>query len=146
MRNVSVIETLGASDLPEVQALLGAADLPTDDLADPAITLFGLRESGELRGVVGVQTCGEAGLLRSLAVRRDARSEGLGGRLCDRAFAHAREHGLAGMYLLTTGAAPYFEQRGFAVIARDQAPASIRTTAQFVALCPATAVVMFRPL
>lgn len=144
MRNLHVIEPLGPVDLPEVQALLAAEKLPTDDLADPSICLFVLREDGVLQGVVGVQTCAEAGLLRSLAVRRDARSGGLGRLLCDQAFAHACARGLHGMYLLTTGASEYFQRQGFAVITRDEAPTEIRATAQFAALCPASAVVMFR--
>lgn len=132
------------SDLDEVTALLSANHLPTDDVADPAICFLGVRDGDVLIGVVGIQRCAEDALLRSLAVHPDHRSTGVGRRLCERAIAYAGEHALQRIYLLTTDAADYFKRHGFSVIAREATPASIRATAQFAALCPASAVVMAR--
>ncbi len=140
MQDLYVNETLGARDLPAVRELLVAADLPTDDIEDPSITFLGVREDGTLLGVVGLQQCGDASLLRSLAVRSDARTRGLGRALTEQACALADGE----VYLLTTSAAAYFPRLGFRAISRDAAPPAIRATAQFAALCPASAVVMRR--
>lgn len=138
MRAVPVIEALTASDLPAVRALLVENDLPVDDLEDPEIAFFGVFDRGALRGVVGVQDCAGGGLLRSLAVHRDARSHGVGRLLVEHAYARG------GVFLLTTGAADYFARHGFVAVARELVPAGLRATAQFASLCPTTAVVMHR--
>lgn len=124
-----------------VRPLLAANDLPTDDLHDPTIVLVGAFDGGTLVGVVGVQACGDAALLRSLAVAPTHRSAGLGARLCARVVELAGDRPV---WLLTTSARDYFTRHGFIVVPRDAAPAAIRATAQFVSLCPASATVMRR--
>jgi len=138
------IHPVRASD--EVKALLATSELPTDDLDDPSIALYGVSEAGRLIGVVGVQLLGGTGLLRSLAVDPSARDRGLGGQLCERVLHEARVRGLTELWLLTTSAGDYFARRGFEVVPRDQTPSAVRSTAQFTSLCPASAVVMRRPL
>jgi len=133
---------------PDVAApLLAASDLPIDDLDDPALELIGAFAGDELLGVIGLQRCaGGLGLLRSLAVRPDARARGIAGRLCAELLARARRAGLRELYLLTTTAAEYFPRHGFARVDRAAAPAAIQAHAQFTSLCPASAVVMRRHL
>jgi amino-acid N-acetyltransferase len=132
--------------LPSIHAreLLVAAALPVDDLDDPSITMLGAFDHGRLVGTIGLQTCGEVGLLRSLAVAAEHRGRGVAGALCARLFALARERSLGVLYLLTTSAADYFVRHGFAVIPRDDAPAAIRASAQFSSMCPSSATVMRR--
>lgn len=132
---------------PDVVALLTASALPIDDLADPAIALLGARTDDALVGVVGVQLlAGDLALLRSLAVDPAARTRGLGATLCDAAEALARARGIAALWLLTTTARDYFARRGYVEVARADVPDAVRATAQFGALCPASAVVMRRAL
>ena len=138
------IDLLRSDDLAAAVGLLASNDLPTDDLHDPSITLFAAKVNDVPVGVVGLQRCDEVGLLRSLAVAPSARSTGIGGRLCDRVLAAARECGYDDVYLLTTSARDYFARRGFSVVARDAAPSAIRSTSQFSSLCPSTAVLMMR--
>ena len=126
------------------RALLVANELPVDDLGDPAITLFGAFAYGSLAGVVGLQSYGTVGLLRSLAVAPEHRDRGIAHALCERVFELARARSLAPLYLLTTGAADYFTRHGFVAIERDLAPPEIRASAQFATLCPASARVMRR--
>lgn len=128
----------------DVRALLAANDLPTDDLGDPTIALYGAMHEGRLAGVIGLQSLAGAGLLRSLAVDASLRDRGLGGRLCQHVFHEARARGLGELWLLTTSARDYFARRGFDVIAREHAPDALRATAQFTSLCPSSAVVMRR--
>jgi amino-acid N-acetyltransferase len=123
------------------RALLAASCLPVDDLTDPAITLIGAFDRGALVGVVGLQACGDAALLRSLAVAVEQRGWGLGTRLVKRVLELA---GARPVWLLTTDARDYFLRHGFSVAARDEAPAAIRATTQFASLCPSSAIVMCR--
>jgi amino-acid N-acetyltransferase len=48
--------------------------------------------------------------------------------------------------LLTTTAAAFFEKRGYRRLARTSAPAAIRATTQFSALCPSTATLMVKAM
>ena len=126
------------------RAVLVAAELPVDDLGDPAIALLGAYANGELAGVIGLQSYGAVGLLRSLAVAPAHRAHGIAAALCDHVLALARTRSLAPLYLLTTSAADYFTRHGFVAIERDQTPPEIRASAQFSTLCPASARVMRR--
>lgn len=132
--------------LEAVVALLGACDLPVADLAPAALDHFFGAGDGALRGVVGLELHGDVGLLRSLAVRADARGRGLGRRLVARAEADAAGRGVAALYLLTTTAESFFRRLGYARIERDAVPAAIRSSAEFARLCPSTAVVMAKKL
>ena len=138
------ITTLSAT--ANVKALLSGSDLPIDDVDDPTIALFGVSEGGRVVGIVGLQLLADAGLLRSLAVDPSARDRGLGHQLCEHVIREARERGLSELWLLTTSARDYFARRGFEQVSRDLAPDSVRATAQFTSLCPASAVVMRRSI
>lgn len=140
------MEIKRATATAEVVALLSATDLPVDDLSDPAIELHAAIDGGRLLGVVGLQWLDGTALLRSLAVEHAGRDRGVGAKLCEAAERAARERALASLWLLTTSARDYFIRRGYQVAPRDEAPPSVRATAQFTSLCPSTAVVMRRSL
>jgi amino-acid N-acetyltransferase len=139
------IAPLGADELPEVAALLGANGLPTRDLT-AAIALYGVRDRRGLEGVVGIEPCGDVGLLRSLAVRPDRRGSGLGSALVLEAERLAAGRGLRALYLLTTTAEPFFGRRGYARLSRDQAPPEIQATSEFASVCPSSAAFMCKQL
>lgn len=139
------ITTVGADEMTEVTALLGANGLPTTDLS-PAVALFGVRDAGGLEGVVGIEACGPVGLLRSLAVRPDRRRSGLGSALVLEAERIAVARGLQALYLLTTTAEPFFARRGYLRLSREEAPAGIRGTTEFASVCPASAAFMRKEL
>jgi amino-acid N-acetyltransferase len=139
--NVRPLET---TDLAGARALLTDSDLPTDDLDDASISLFGAFDGDKLVGVIGLQTCESVGLLRSLAVAPACRNAGIAGVLCRRLFEVAAERSMTSLWLLTTSATDYFTRHGFEVVPRDAVPDAIRATAQFSALCPSTARVMHR--
>lgn len=128
--------------LAEVRGLLAASMLPTDDLHDPAIELLGAWDGAALVGAVGLQRCGDAGLLRSLVVAPAWQGRGLGHELCARVVTLARRRDLTALYLLTTTAADFFRRLGYRDAARDAVPAEIRATAEFASLCPSTATVL----
>lgn len=130
------------ADRASIGALLAQAGLPVDDLDDPAITFVVAEALGAMTGVVGVQDCGHAGLLRSLAVRADRRGGGEGTALLHAAEALARARGLSPLVLLTQTAEAFFARHGYRIIARSEAPATVRASAEFRALCPASATCM----
>ena len=134
-------------DRNEVRRLVGAAGLPVEDLDELDLEhFFGGGRPEQLQGVVGLELCGEAALLRSLAVLAEARGTGLGRALVAAAEGHAWNHGVRSLYLLTTTAAGFFERLGDRPAARDQAPERIRGTREFGGLCPSSATFMEKRL
>jgi amino-acid N-acetyltransferase len=132
------------SDLAAVERLLTASGLPLDGVAE-AFDTFVVAESGsELVGVAGLEVCCDNALLRSVAVRPEWRSHGVGRAVVTRAIADAEKRGVRALYLLTTTAERYFPSFGFHTISRDDVPAEIRETAEFRDACPASATVMCR--
>jgi amino-acid N-acetyltransferase len=134
-------------DFDDVTALLAASGLPYEDLTPAHLAHFHtVRQDGRLLGVVGLEAYGESGLLRSLAVREEARGEGLGDRLVAALERAAVEVGLSTLYLLTTTAAPFFASRGYTTVDRSAVPEAIRQSAEFASICPASAACMVKPL
>src|SRR5262245_15087052 len=100
-------------------ALLDAASLPSSDLTDEHMEPFYFcGPPNAPTALVGIELLGASALLRSLVVRPDLRSTGLGKALVARAEAHARAHGVRALYLLTTTAAGFFERRGYVPASR----------------------------
>lgn len=133
-------------DLPAVQALLRASELPWEDVA-PHFGAFLVGErAGALVACAGFEHYGDAALVRSVALAPALRARGLGAALCETLLGDARRRGVRDAFLLTTSASGFFVRQGFAPLAREHAPAVIRTTREFAELCPASAVLMQRAL
>ena len=134
------IQRAQPDDLAAVRALLQSADLPHDDLTPAHLEHFLVARAGDaLCGVVGLEPYGTVALLRSLAVAREWRNQGLGARLTDAIERRACQNGVRVLYLLTTTAADYFQARGYAPIERDALPTAIQQTDEAARLCPASA-------
>jgi amino-acid N-acetyltransferase len=133
-------------DLGAVERLVGDAGLPLDGVAD-ALPTFVVAEAPEgIVGVAGLEMGRDNALLRSVAVAPEWRSHGVGRALVARVIADAEARGIDALYLLTTTAERYFPSFGFAPIEREEVPADMRETAEFREACPASAVVMRRPV
>lgn len=96
--------------------------------------------------VVGLELHGADALLRSLVVSPDRRAQGLGRMLVEHVEAHAREHGVVTLYLLTTTAERFFLSNGYVSTPRESAPPSIRSSAEFASLCPASSAFLSKRL
>lgn len=129
-----------------VERLLARNGLPTDDIDAHADCFFVAVQDGERVGVAGVESYPPNGLLRSVVVEESHRGRGLGGTLCDQVEARAWERGVRTLYLLTTTATDFFRSRGYERFDRSDAPAAIRETRQFAALCPSTATCLRKSL
>jgi N-acetylglutamate synthase-like GNAT family acetyltransferase len=136
------------ADLPAIVGLLNEAGLPTGDLADGLPGRFLVVEDGPgtLIGVIGLESNGRTGLLRSLAVAPAWRGQAIAARLVERCEMDARAAGVDELYLLTTSAADYFLRRAYALVERGAVPAAIAQHAQFRSLCPASACCLRKTL
>ena len=134
-------------DPAAVRALLAAAGLPVADLAAaPRAEFWGCHEGTHPIGVIWLEIYGAVALLRSLAVAPAWQGRGLGAALLAHAERVARQRGLAALCLLTTTAEAFFVQRGYVRTPREAAPPVLHQTAEFAALCPASAVCLMKAL
>jgi amino-acid N-acetyltransferase len=132
-----------------VLALLAACGLPDDGLEDHWESAWvavdpGAGAGSVILGSVALEIRGSAALLRSLAIREDQRSRGLGSALFEFAMARAKDASVDTLALLTTTAEPFFTRRGFEAVSRESAPEALRASAEFRGACPASARLMVR--
>ncbi len=139
------IRPASGEDLPQVVAMLSAAGLPVADLSAEHLAFVAV-DDARVVGAIGFEAYGQAGLLRSLVVAKDARTAGLGRQLVAALEAHAREKGVDELWLLTIDADPYFAQLGYRIRGRQSAPVAIQETAEFSGLCPGDAFMMCKIL
>ena len=119
--------------------LLESAGLPASDITEQRLTgFFYMGAADAPDAMVGLELYGPDALLRSLVVSPALREHGVGTLLVAKAESYARERGVRTVYLLTTTAEQFFLARGYSTVARTAAPASIRSTAEFAGLCPAS--------
>lgn len=142
MEHTFEITPMAAADLPVVSDLLASNELPPDGMDAPGVAAVVARLDDDIVGCAALELYEDAALLRSVAVRGDARDRGLGRRLVHEMLAGARAAGVPAVYLLTLSADSWFPRFGFEAIERLEAPETIRRTAEFTTLCPDTAVLM----
>jgi amino-acid N-acetyltransferase len=148
-----VIEAAQPGDLPQVRDLLERSNLPLDGVdrcvdpgaqrpGDPIATMLVAKAGVDIVGTAALEVYADGALLRSVAVDRRQQGRRLGHALTEEALRLARVHGVDAVYLLTTTAERFFPRFGFAPIARDDVPASVRASIEFQSACPASAIVM----
>jgi amino-acid N-acetyltransferase len=152
-RNEAPIRRATPDDLPAIEQLLTESGLPTDGVGDVvrgdggAFFVAEARDDAEqIVGVGGVEICCDDALLRSVAVRPEWRSYGVGHDLVHTIVDHAESRGFPALYLLTMTAERYFPRFGFARIERAAVPKGIAASEEFTSMCPASATVMVRSL
>jgi amino-acid N-acetyltransferase len=121
--------------------------LPVADLTAAHPDHFWACSDGtDLVGGVGLEGYGTVALLRSLAVAPVWHGRGQGSARLAHAEQAPRQQGIEAIDLLTTTAAAFLARRGYACIPREAAPPILRQTAEFAALCPASAAGMSKAL
>lgn len=146
-RSKIMFRTATPEDLEAVRTCLSRCGLETADVSETLMKTVVLARTGEeIAGTVGLEPCGDASLLRSLAVLPECRGQGLGRELVSRAEAMARSVGIGRLYLLTLTAPVFFEKLGYVRIGRDTVPRAVQATREFEDLCPETAVCMTKAL
>jgi amino-acid N-acetyltransferase len=135
------------SSLDEILPVLMGCNLPVADIsAVSPPQFFGIRVTGVLVAVVGLELFQSTGLLRSLAVSPDFRGRGLAQELVAFAEAFAASHGARSLFLLTTTAEAFFLKLGYAPAFRQNAPPAIQATSQFSGLCPSSSAFLSKQL
>lgn len=129
-----------------MEALLLAAALPLDGVAEHFEHFLVIEVAGVVVGAAGLELYGDYALLRSVVVSSERRRVGCGERLIEAIRDEARSRGVRALYLLTTTAETYFAQRGFTRVPRAQIPADVRASREFVEACPASATAMLAAL
>ncbi len=138
-----------AEDEERIKQLLAACGLEHRDIRPSQLQHFltGKDESTlALRAVVGLELKGNLGLLRSLAVAKAYRRQGLATQLVGKIEAYARAQKVTTLYLLTLTAEKFFTARGYHKTDRESAPPALQETTEFKSLCPQTAVCMKKHL
>jgi N-acetylglutamate synthase-like GNAT family acetyltransferase len=130
-----------------VKAALKKVGLPAADVEAPN-RLFWRFETADVVpvGFGGLELHGDDGLLRSVVTLPPIRGRGIGAAIVAILEVEARVLGCRALWLLTTSAAEFFAELGYAKCERVNVPQAIRETLQFAALCPASATVMTKRL
>ncbi|MCI0547510.1 MAG: GNAT family N-acetyltransferase, partial [Candidatus Rokubacteria bacterium] len=140
------IEPARGEDLPAIERLLTACNLPLEGVREHVTGFLVARAGGRVVGCAGMEVYGRSCVLRSLAVLPEARRRGLGGRLLVRLQQRARESGCTDAYLLTNTVEAMAAGHRFARIAREDVPAGARQSGEFALSACASAAVMHRSL
>ena len=137
---------LTEKELPMLAALLAAEGLPAQDITAAGRRFWRVDAHDGLLGYGGLEVYGRDGLLRSVVVPPERRRKGDGLAVVNAIFREAMALGVERLWLLTIGAAGFFEHIGFTRAERSEAPPDIRASAQFAGLCPGSAVCLRRDL
>lgn len=134
------------ADLSAIISLLSANDLPVQDVGQHVGSFILAKWRGVVVGTAGLEYYGEVALVRSLCVSLAHRGNDVGRQLLSTVEESAFARRACRLYLLTNAAIAYFERRGYAVLARNDAPSAIRNTVEFRLLCPGSATCMHKTL
>ncbi len=131
-----------AEDLEGIKALLSELSLPTAGVDEHWKTFLGARDGDAMVGCGGAEAYQVVALIRSIAVKPEYRSHGIGRRLVRQLLDRLASRGLREFYLLTTTAEDYFKKRGFKTIDRDEVHPQLLSSRELQDACPSTATCM----
>ena len=143
---ISNLQNAMPKDLAAIFELLEASKLPTAGDKDHMQNFVLELENNTLLGCAGLEIYGDAGLLRSVAVNLNQRSNGIGSRLVKNILENAKNHQLSSISLLTETAEDYFRRFGFQYVTRAEIPESLNASLELCGVCPDTAMVMMLEL
>jgi len=104
------IESASQASLSAILTLLTESGLPQEGVSEHLSTALLARAGRQVVGCAALEFYGSAALLRSVAVDRSYRGQGLGQRLTEAALRLAQENGVTRVYLLTETAGQFFFQ------------------------------------
>ncbi|HHY6927878.1 TPA: arsenic resistance N-acetyltransferase ArsN2 [Burkholderia ambifaria] len=136
------LRSAALSDLPSIEALLRASNLPTAGVAEHLGNFVVLADSLDVMGCGGIEYHGDFALIRSVAVVSHAHGNGFGSAIVERLIAACRARSVRSIGLLTTTAEDYFAGFGFVPVAREDVPGPLLASSQFRGVCPEAAIAM----
>ncbi|CAN5324746.1 hypothetical protein BH09PSE6_BH09PSE6_08720 [soil metagenome] len=129
-------------DREAILCLLADSTLPLEGVVDHLDHFVVAESGGRLIGCAGLELYGRYALLRSVAVKANARGSGIGSRLLEAITALGRDRRVDTLFLLTTTAADYFSRSGFERIERAALPDALHRSRELQGACPSSAIVM----
>jgi amino-acid N-acetyltransferase len=123
-----------------------AAGLPHQDLNYQNQVLISYYDGNKLVGTGGLEVINQYALLRSVSVKENNRGQNLGKEITTDLLKNAQNINLEAVFLLTETAKPFFEKHGFEMVERTTAPNEIKSTTEFLSVCPASAALMVKKL
>jgi amino-acid N-acetyltransferase len=133
-------------DLPEIQSLLEAAELPALGLSPVLANVLVAEVDSKVVGAITLEVSARAGLLRSVAVAPEHRSHGVGRELFRSLIPRAHELSLKELFLVAPTAHGFFAKLGFEPAAEEEVPLAVRESRAFRDHPPESAEVMRLPL
>jgi len=141
-----MITPLKLEDKASAKQLLQENELPFEDIDEHLDHFLKFEQESHLAGIIGMENCGNSGLLRSLVVSEAFRDQGIASQLVSSLEKYAIDGGFKSLFLLTTTAESYFGRKGYQQIKREEVPNEIQSTKEFSTLCPSSAVCMKKVL
>lgn len=130
------------ADIDAVKTLLTASGLPAAGVEEHWKTFIVARDGNAIIGCGGAETYPVAALIRSIAVDRAYRGQGVGRSIVRQLLDRLTIRGIREFYLLTTDAEPYFAKRGFKTVDRDEIHPQVLASSQFTDDCCSSAKCM----
>jgi amino-acid N-acetyltransferase len=138
---------LSAWERDGLKAALLKAGLPADDVGNARLLFWRFETYNDVPvGFGGLEIHGSDALLRSVVILPPLRDIGMGRAVVDTLETEAAARKCRAVYLLTGFEADFFSRLGYDACERADVPDSIRGSAQFASLCPASAAVMVKRL
>jgi amino-acid N-acetyltransferase len=136
------IQPATAAEFDKVTALLSSVDLPTIDVNTQLANFFIATLDGRIAGSIGLDLYGQYALLRSMAVDKAERNNGIASQLVNTLFDHADKLHINTLFLITNTAEDFFRKKGFIRINREEVPEQVLQSKEFNGLCPSSSVIM----
>jgi len=135
------VKKLKKAERQAARKLVAASGLPRGGMDDAELWCV-KGEGGRILGVAGLETWGRQGLLRSVAVDKESRKEGVATALVKQIIAAARKKKIGEVFLITETAPLFFERLGFNAIDRSRVRGGVLDSVEFREACSETAPVM----
>jgi amino-acid N-acetyltransferase len=129
-------------DIAAIKTLLHENQLPYEDIDEHINNFIVAKEHGIVIGTIGLELLMPYSLLRSLSVHPKHRNKGTATELLKRIIEYAYSIGITELFLFTTTAEEYFAKKEFEILKRNGLPEKIKSTQEFISLCPDTAICM----
>lgn len=146
LSELSDLKQIAEDDWTEALELLEKADLPTSDLKEAPVTLFGIYHAEKLVAVSGLEVYDTEAILRSVAIHPAYRSNGLGAVLLAATEARAKQLQITDLYLLTTTAEKFFRKQDYQPFDRKACSEKMKQSQEFATICPSTAICLHKQL
>jgi len=114
-----------------VEELLRGAGLPVPAPDDPEVHFVVIADEDGVAACAGWETYGELALVRSVAVRKRSRGQGLGRRVVEAVLRALEDLRVRDVTLVTIDAAAFFRPLGFEAIERAEVPGPVRASPEF---------------